>query len=148
ACVTESLLDSGGQCLYFLRYLYRLVTSDNRSVCGNRALCCAYLSFGKNTLCKIRASFWRIFVLYRRFLGITLLIMFGALGHGLLSVSAGDEWRPVTPEELKMTSLPEAPGAPAVILYRQVDRDDSGMGPHEYNYVRLKIFTEEGRKYA
>jgi transglutaminase-like putative cysteine protease len=47
-----------------------------------------------------------------------------------------------------MTGLPEAPGAPAVILYRQVDRDDSGMGPHEYNYVRLKIFTEEGRKYA
>ena len=48
-----------------------------------------------------------------------------------------------------MTSLPEAPGAPAVILYRQVDRDDSNVHtPHEYNYVREKIFTEEGRKYA
>ena len=48
-----------------------------------------------------------------------------------------------------MTGLPEAPGAPAVILYRQVDRDDSNIHtPHEYNYVREKIFTEEGRKYA
>ena len=64
-------------------------------------------------------------------------------------VSAGDEWLPLTPEELKMTSEPKAPGAPAVILYRQVDRDDSDPErPHEYNYVRTKILTEEGRKYA
>ena len=48
-----------------------------------------------------------------------------------------------------MTGEPKAPGAPAVILYRQVDRDDSSVRtPHEYNYVREKIFTEEGRKYA
>jgi len=64
-------------------------------------------------------------------------------------VGAGDEWLPLTPEELKMTSEPKAPGAPAVILYRQVDRDDSDPErPHEYNYVRTKILTEEGRKYA
>ena len=37
----------------------------------------------------------------------------------------GDDWQPISPEELKMTGVPEAPGAPAVILYRQVDRDDS-----------------------
>lgn len=61
-------------------------------------------------------------------------------------VSAGDEWLPITPEELKMTSEPKAPGAPAVILYRQIDRDDSDS--REHNYVRTKIFTEEGRKYA
>ena len=64
-------------------------------------------------------------------------------------VSAGDEWLPIIPEELKMTSEPKAPGAPAIILYRQIDRDDSNASvPHEYNYVRTKIFTEEGRKYA
>jgi len=39
------------------------------------------------------------------------------------------------------------PGAPAVILYRQVDRDD-GRTAHEDNYVRIKILTDEGRKYA
>ena len=27
-----------------------------------------------------------------------------------------DEWKPISPEELKMTSAAEAPGAPAVIL--------------------------------
>ena len=35
-------------------------------------------------------------------------------------------FRPVSPEELKMTSEPAAPGAPAIILYREVYRDDSG----------------------
>jgi Domain of Unknown Function with PDB structure (DUF3857) len=62
---------------------------------------------------------------------------------------SGDDWLPISPEELKMTSEPKAPGAPAIILYRQMDRDDSSSRtPHEYNYVREKIFTEEGRKYA
>jgi len=60
---------------------------------------------------------------------------------------SGDEWKPISPEELRMTSLPEAPGAPAVILYRQVDRDD-GRTAREDNYVRIKILTDEGRKYA
>ena len=60
---------------------------------------------------------------------------------------SGDDWKPISPEELRMTSMPEAPGAPAVILYRQVDRDD-GRTPHEDNYVRIKVLTEEGRKYA
>jgi len=59
---------------------------------------------------------------------------------------SGDEWQPISPEELKMTSLPEAPGAPAVYLYRQVDRDDNTS--REYNYVRIKVLSEEGRKYA
>ena len=62
--------------------------------------------------------------------------------------AAADEWQPISPEELKMTSLPEAPGAPAVILYREVDRKDLGRANTEYNYVRIKILTEEGVKYA
>jgi Domain of Unknown Function with PDB structure (DUF3857) len=57
-----------------------------------------------------------------------------------------DDWQPVSPVELQMTSVAEAPGAPAAILYRQVDRDD--VANHEYNYLRIKILTEEGRKYA
>jgi hypothetical protein len=63
------------------------------------------------------------------------------------SMARADEWKPVTPEELKMTSVPEAPGAPAVVLYQEVNRDD-GRTPHEDTYVRIKILTEEGRKYA
>jgi hypothetical protein len=64
----------------------------------------------------------------------------------------GDEWKPISQEELKMTTLPEAPGAPAVYLYRQVDRNDAGIqrarGATEYNYVRIKVLAEEGRDQA
>jgi len=59
-----------------------------------------------------------------------------------------DEWKPISQEELKMTSLAEAPGAPAAILYRQVDRDDNSHAVNEYNYVRIKVLTEEGREHA
>lgn len=58
----------------------------------------------------------------------------------------GDDWLPIPPEDLKMTSEPLAPAAPAILLYRQVDRDDND--PSETNYVRIKILTEEGRKFA
>ena len=62
--------------------------------------------------------------------------------------AAADGFAPVSSDELKMTSEPLAPGAPAIILYRQVDRKDLGRANTEYNYVRIKILTEEGRKYA
>jgi transglutaminase-like putative cysteine protease len=87
-------------------------------------------------------------VSYRRLCVMILLLLVGAAARRVQLVSAGDEWQPISQEELKMTSVPEAPGAPAVYLYRQVDRDDSGHTPHEYNYARIKILTEEGRKYA
>jgi hypothetical protein len=61
---------------------------------------------------------------------------------------AGVGFQPVSPDELKITSEPLAAGAPAFILYRQVDRDDNGRTSHEDDYVRIKILTEEGRKYA
>jgi Domain of Unknown Function with PDB structure (DUF3857) len=57
-------------------------------------------------------------------------------------------FQPVNPEELKMKAEPQAPGAPAVILYREVHRDDDRHTPHEDNYLRIKILTEEGRKHA
>lgn len=64
------------------------------------------------------------------------------------TAQAGIGFQPVSPDELKMTSEPLAPGAPAIILYRQVDRDDNGRTSHEDDYFRIKILTEEGRKYA
>ena len=45
-----------------------------------------------------------------------------------------------------MTSDPAAPGAPAIYLYRQVDRDDSGFT--ESVYVRIKILSDAGLDYA
>jgi hypothetical protein len=79
-------------------------------------------------------------------LSLILLIFLSCLAR---TSWAGDGFQPVVPEELKLTSEPLTPGAPAVILDRQVDRDDSVRGDaHEYNYRRIKILTEEGRKYA
>ena len=83
---------------------------------------------------------------YRRVFLLVALLLGAAFLQRTPPVVAGDEWQPISQEELKMTSLPEAPGAPAVYLYRQVDRDDQEA--HEYNYLRVKILTEEGRKQA
>jgi hypothetical protein len=75
-------------------------------------------------------------------------LVMGSAGLWGASTARADEWKPITPEELKMTSVTEAPGAPAVILYRQVDRDDASNVMNEYNYVRIKVLTEEGRDHA
>jgi hypothetical protein len=79
------------------------------------------------------------------------------------AAQASLKFQPVSPEELKMTSEPLAPGAPAIILYREVDRNDYGRTAHgglalvgsqgnmdrfEDDYFRIKVLTEAGRKYA
>ena len=64
------------------------------------------------------------------------------------AVAGNIGFQPVSAEELKMTGDPAAPGAPAIILYRELYRDDNGSTTHEDNYLRIKILTEEGRKYA
>jgi hypothetical protein len=69
------------------------------------------------------------------------------LGLLILSVPAyAEDWLPVSPEELQMNSEPKAPKAPAIYLYRQVDRDDNT--PSELVYARIKVLTEEGRKFG
>lgn len=78
---------------------------------------------------------------------ILLAIILGVAANRLAQVK-GSDWPPIMPEELRMTSVPEAPGAPAVILYRQVDRQDKLYGSHEHVYVRIKVLTEDGRKYG
>ena len=73
-----------------------------------------------------------------------LLLCFLAVSYS--PARAGETWLPIVPEELNMTSEPKAPGAPAIYLYRQVDLDD--LEHKETIYIRIKIFNEEGRKYA
>jgi hypothetical protein len=59
---------------------------------------------------------------------------------------AGDQFTAPTPAELAMKDLPGYPGAPAVVLYRdQIAKDDLHVVQH---YDRIKILTEEGKKYA
>lgn len=78
---------------------------------------------------------------------------------------AGVHFQPVSAEEVKMTAEPLAPGAPAIILYREVNRDDFGISNRgglriagnesaapasrfEEQYYRIKILTDAGRKYG
>ena len=79
-----------------------------------------------------------------RVTGIVAVCVLAAGASG--ATARGADWLPPTPEELALRSEPKAPGAPAIILYRQVDRDDQEST--EFNYVRIKILTPEGRKYA
>lgn len=81
-------------------------------------------------------------------LSIAVLFTLGIIAYDPALAYAGDRIQPVSEEELKMTVEPKAPGAPAIILFRQVDRDDNGLTAHEDNYFRIKILTEEGRNYA
>lgn len=56
----------------------------------------------------------------------------------------GQSWKTPTPEELHMTSIPEVPGAEAVILNREEqDDDDNHM---RMFYYRIKILSEGGIK--
>jgi len=51
-----------------------------------------------------------------------------------------------TPDELSMTSLPGYPGVAAVVLNREeITKDDLHSSTH---YGRIKILTEDGKKYA
>jgi hypothetical protein len=80
-----------------------------------------------------------------------LWVWFAGLGLAATSIAPAAEfdvegWRVVTPEELAMKSEPRAPGAAAVYLYTQIDRDDEG--PVTKVHKQVKILTEEGRDRA
>jgi hypothetical protein len=78
----------------------------------------------------------------------TILTMSGALLLTFTCVAAhgSDSFMKPTPEELSMTSLPGYPGAAAVVLFReQITEDNLHVVNH---YERIKILTEDGKKYA
>ncbi len=63
--------------------------------------------------------------------------------------AAKDEWPPIPPEDLAMKDNPENPGAHAMILNQeQVINEVNPNAVVETNYVRIKIFTEQGKKFA
>jgi hypothetical protein len=77
---------------------------------------------------------------FLQFSTLCLLVLFSTQLHAAIP--------PISSDELALKTEPLAPGASAIILYRQVDRDDNGSTSHEDNFIRIKILTEEGRKYA
>ncbi|HWW61344.1 MAG TPA: DUF3857 domain-containing protein [Thermoanaerobaculia bacterium] len=76
----------------------------------------------------------------RRILAASCLLFLPVLA------SAKDEFRDPTPEELKMTTSPVAPGASAVILNWISKHDDEGSFANDY--YRIKILTQDGKKYG
>lgn len=62
------------------------------------------------------------------------------------SAALAEQWTTPTKEELSMTSLPQAPGAAAVYLFREETQQDY---LHMYTqYVRLKVLAEGGKEKA
>jgi hypothetical protein len=74
-----------------------------------------------------------------------LLLLLLALAFGVPWCAAVD-WPPITPEEQALTSVPEQPGAPAVILNRE--ETDNDLQHFHSTYIRIKVLTEAGREYA
>jgi hypothetical protein len=62
------------------------------------------------------------------------LSFFLFMQHAMLAFTA-EGFQPVSLEELKMTSESLAAGAPAIILFPQVDRTDDCLTAHEDNYI-------------
>lgn len=70
-------------------------------------------------------------------------LMIAATSLAVMVPARAENWLPITGEELQMTDAPAAPRAPAIYLYRQVERDD--ISHTERVYMRIKILTDEGR---
>lgn len=58
--------------------------------------------------------------------------------------AAADDWLPIHPADLALKDNPASPGANAMILYREGDVVSQEPSIHEY--IRIKIFTQEGTK--
>jgi hypothetical protein len=74
-----------------------------------------------------------------------LIVAFAAFPR----LSRADDWLPIPPEDLALKDNPKQPGADAMILYRSLDDDASRAGTSgdtAEEYVRIKIFTQEGVK--
>jgi hypothetical protein len=75
---------------------------------------------------------------------LVLLFLLVAVLSASSYARAGDDWIPIPPEDLALKDNPKQPGADAMVLYRQVDIDQGNSAIT--NYVRIKIFTQEGVK--
>lgn len=127
----------------------RLPTATKTAPPQSESFVCTFLaSTGTRAGTPFRSN-GRANVSSRRILLLFVPILLCTLYFPSRKILAGDDWLPIDPADLKMTTEPKAPGAPAIYLYRQVDRKESGRANHtEAYYFRIKILAEEGRKYG
>ena len=81
-----------------------------------------------------------------RILGLSRLFLAAALLFCALPSHAAADWPPIPPEDLAMKESSDAPGASAMILYREEVL--SAAKASDSYYYRLKIFSEAGRKFG
>ena len=75
---------------------------------------------------------------------ITLTI--GSFGTAWTATAAGEEWRPIEPADLALKAPVVEPNADAEAIFWDVRVDDGGVDDLVLqHYVRIKIFTENGR---
>lgn len=81
----------------------------------------------------------------RRILAVAVVVLLSASAHAR-GFSKTQDFRPATPEELAIKSVPGHDGAEAVILdWIRVDDDEYATSAE---YYRIKILTEDGKKHA
>jgi len=84
--------------------------------------------------------------MHRRTLTCAISLCLLTATNAFAGFSQAQDFRPATPEEVALKDVAYAPGAPAVILdWVEVDDDPLSVASE---YYRIKILTEEGRKYA
>jgi hypothetical protein len=76
-----------------------------------------------------------------RFLHLLTLALF------LCPLVHATDFPQISDEDMKFKEVPGQPGAPAAILYRE-EVDDDFQNHSHMTYVRMKILTEAGRRYA
>lgn len=102
-----------------------------------RALRKVRLQHTRNRCSPDRANLMRIHVL----LAGAVLLIGAAFPRSLCA-----QFQEPTPDELKMTADPKAPGASAVYLYREETTDNELMA--QTYYARIKVLTEKGKELA
>ena len=74
-------------------------------------------------------------------------LSYSVLRYSRPRVLAGDDWRPVTPEELASKTPVVEKDADAEAIFWEVRIDDSHPAELSLkNYIRIKIFTDRGRE--
>src|SRR5215475_1409693 len=73
-------------------------------------------------------------------------IIFSLILFSFTTLAFAVDWPPISDSDRSLTSIPEQPGAPAVILTHE--QTDDNMNNLLLVSERIKILTEAGRKYA
>jgi len=93
-----------------------------------------------------KTDFKRGELIVRRASSGVAVVILGIVLAGLAPAAWAEDWQPISKEDLALKDNPAHPGSHAMILYRESSVDTTEASVSEY--VRIKIFTEEGKKFG